>query len=319
MRISEEVRARVIAVAQDLGYRPNLSARGLRTKVSQTLGLISDTIATTQFAGEAIHGAFDAALEQGFLVLVAETEGEESVEERLIHAMLDRQVDGFIYASMYTRELSLHPLLQTGSVVLLNCIDKQQRAPAIIPDEVNAGRTAARVLIEADFRGAIWVIGGRQVSRLHPGGIFAGRERMEGIEEILDSYSVQDRTVVECSWTPEDGYSVVNDLLRTKGRPAALICLNDRLSFGAYQALSDAGLVVPGDVSVVSFDDQELASWLRPQLTTIGLPHYQLGRESVELLTRDEAVEPQVRRVPMPLLRRYSVRNSKGSAPSGSS
>ena len=84
-------------------------------------------------------------------------------------------------------------------------------------------------------------------------------------------------------WQPELGYSATQQLLE-KTRPSALICFNDRLAFGAYQALAEAGLTVPTDVSVVSFDDDVLASWVKPQLTTVALPHYELGRAAIELL-----------------------------------
>jgi LacI family transcriptional regulator len=88
--------------------------------------------------------------------------------------------------------------------------------------------------------------------------------------------------------------------------PSALICLNDRVAFGAYQAIQEAGLRIPGDVSVVSFDDTDLASWLRPQLTCIAIPHFELGRRAVELLVTDRH-PTGVERVPMPLRQRASV------------
>jgi LacI family transcriptional regulator len=90
------------------------------------------------------------------------------------------------------------------------------------------------------------------------------------------------------------------------GRPGALVCLNDRVALGAYQALFDVGLRVPADVSVVSFDDSELASWMRPALTSVALPHRQLGRRGVELLLAG-ATEPVVELMPMPVRERSSV------------
>jgi LacI family transcriptional regulator len=85
-----------------------------------------------------------------------------------------------------------------------------------------------------------------------------------------------------------------------------LICLNDRVALGAYQALREAGRSIPDDVSVVSFDDSDLAAWLRPQLTSIALPHYQLGWQAVELLL-GPASDPAVHRVPMPVRHRASL------------
>ena len=85
------------------------------------------------------------------------------------------------------------------------------------------------------------------------------------------------------NWEPAHGYDLTRKLLKTK-RPKALLCLNDRLAFGAYQALGEAGITVPEDIALVSFDNDELASYLRPGLTTIGLPHEEMGRKAVELM-----------------------------------
>ncbi|MFD1047156.1 substrate-binding domain-containing protein, partial [Kibdelosporangium lantanae] len=109
-------------------------------------------------------------------------------------------------------------------------------------------------------------------------------------------------------------YEATRDLLE-HARPRALICLNDRLAVGAYQALDDFGLKIPADVSVVSFDDHPIAGWIRPKLTTIALPHYELGRKAVEVLLteigRDRktvAASPGLTyRIPMPVRVRDSV------------
>jgi LacI family transcriptional regulator len=112
------------------------------------------------------------------------------------------------------------------------------------------------------------------------------------------------------TWEPDEGLAVTRGLLE-ESRPRALICFNDRLALGAYQALADAGLDVPGDVSVVSFDDHPIASWIRPKLTTIALPHYELGRKAVDVLfaaiERDDGPDDRTYRVPMPLRDRASV------------
>jgi LacI family transcriptional regulator len=89
-------------------------------------------------------------------------------------------------------------------------------------------------------------------------------------------------------------------------RPRAVVCLNDRVAFGVFQALTEVGLVIPRDVSVVSFDDSELASWLRPSLSSIGLPEFEMGRLAVESLLGGEA-PPDRRLVPMPVRVRDSI------------
>lgn len=307
MRISVEARERILGAAEELGYRPNLTAQSLRTRKTQTIGLVSDIVASTQYAGEMIQGALQAALERDHLLYFAETGDDPRVEEKLLQGMFDRQVDGLIHAAMSTR--MARPVEQTRGhpTVLLNCLDESGDFACVVPDEQAAGAQAVRLLLEAGHRDGIHVVGGRHCTRGTPEGVLAGHERMRGIEAGVAAAGVQLAGVVECDWSvPEHGYRATRSLLDTGARPTALICCNDRLAFGAYQALRDAGLSIPSEMSVVSFDDSELASWLRPALTSIALPHHELGRTAVSLLLSDD-LRPAVYRIPMPVRRRESI------------
>ncbi|RBM06312.1 LacI family transcriptional regulator [Streptomyces sp. PT12] len=312
MRISESSWHKVLEAARVLGYRPNVNARSLRTRSTQTIGLVSDSITTTPFAGEVIRGALDAAYANEHLVFIAETGGDRHAVSGLIHALLDRQVDAVIFAAMYTHYITPPTELHGRRVVLLNCLAPGFDAPSVIPDEVNAGRVAARLLVEAGRTEGIWAVGGHQALPATPEGVFAGNERMRGIQEVLREAGSGLDGVIECDWNSEDGYREVRRILDEGARPRALICSTDRISFGAYQALAEAGLSVPGDVSVISFDDQDIASWLRPALTTLALPHYDMGRTAVELILGGEPLDATVHRITMPLRDRESI-----SAPGG--
>ena len=130
---------------------------------------------------------------------------------------------------------------------------------------------------------------------------------MEGITRALAEYGATLAGEAFCEeWQPEDGYAGMRQLLSGQNRPRAVICLNDRLAFGAYQALAEAGLRVAEDVSIVSFDDDALASWLRPSLSTAALPHEQMGRKAVEWLIQPGRTAEQYL-APMPLIERASV------------
>jgi LacI family transcriptional regulator len=316
MRLSHQVEERVLRAARETGYRPNIVSRALRTGTTHTLGFVSDTVATTRFAGDLIRGALEAAREREHLLFVGETEGDPELERELIEAMRDRQVHGIVLASMFTRKVRVPKALFEGPAVLLNALPARP-APivSVVPDEVEAGRTAARVLVEAGHRQGVYLIGaGPQPTRV-PKGAVAGVQRLQGIYEVAAATGLEIAGAVLCRpWDPEAGYDATRRLL-SRHQPRALICLNDPVSFGALRALAEAGLTVPGDVSVVSFDDEPLASWTQPQLTTIALPHYELGRTAIELLLEaaDTPVEaPRVELVPMPLRRRGSVAPAAG-------
>ncbi|MGW3721789.1 LacI family DNA-binding transcriptional regulator [Streptomyces sp. NPDC005133] len=307
MRISEASRERVLEAARELGYRPNVTARSLRTKSTQTIGFVSDRITTTPFAGDVIRGAMEAARQKDHLLFITEAGGDRAAESSLVHALLDRQVDAVVYASMFTRYVTPPKELFGRRVVLLNCLAPGFDAPSVVPDEFKAGRDAARALLAAGHTEGIWAIGGHQAVPATPEGIVAGNERMRGLEEVLREGGARLEGVVECDWDTLDGHREVSALLAAGHRPRALVCLADRVSFGAYQALGEAGLSVPRDVSVISFDDQDIASVLRPALTTLRLPHYQLGHLAMELILRPGPLEAVVHRVPMPLQSRASL------------
>ncbi|UQU65876.1 LacI family DNA-binding transcriptional regulator [Couchioplanes caeruleus] len=302
MRISEDARQRVLRAAQELDYRPNLMARSLRTKVTKTVALVSDTLASDPYAGRAIHGALAAAVAHGHLLFIGETEGDAVIEDKLISDFLDRQVDAFVYASMFTRYVRIPKVLKGHPVVLLNCLTRAARPAyhSVIPDEVGAGWSAAKTIIEAGHRDGIHLVGSPAQH------VFAGRERLAGIREGFGAARVKLAGTIDCDWWPEPAYEAVRGALVNGLEPRTLICLNDRIALGAYQALREAGHAIPDDVSVLSFDDSDLAAWLRPQLTSISLPHYQLGWKAVELLLGSPG-EPQVHRVPMPVRLRASI------------
>ena len=253
--------------------------------------------------------------EHDHLLLIAETEGDRELEKELIEAMQDRRVDGIILASMYTREVTVPDSLLEGHSVLLNAVPSgRSSVPCVLPDETEAGRSAARVLLEAGHTEGIYLVGADPKTNRVPRDSLAAADRLRGIKEMMATAGVPlTGGVVRLHWQPSDGYEAAGKLLERRPPPRALICFNDRLAVGAYQALQEAGIKVPDEVSIVSFDDEPVASWLRPQLTTIALPHYELGHKAVEVLI-DKALQGSTTSagtyfVPMPLRERDSVRH----------
>jgi LacI family transcriptional regulator len=304
-RLSAHAHQRVFAAAAELGYRPNVAARSLRTRKSATIAFVSDIVATTRFAGGLIRGAMDAARERDHVLLIAETQGDAAFEKHAIDAMLDRQVDGVIYAAMATRRLTVPPALLPGPVVLLNATSPDG-LPCVLPDDERAGSTVTTALLDKGHHDRIAVIGRNRLKESDPEVSLAAGARLRGIRDTLAELGASIYREAFCpEWQPEHGYSAMRSILRRSPRPTAVICMNDRLAFGVYHALADAGLSVPADVSVVAFDDDPIAAWLRPGLTTVALPHEQMGRRAIELLLDERATGSAV--VAMALRRRKSI------------
>ncbi|GIJ20654.1 LacI family DNA-binding transcriptional regulator [Micromonospora lutea] len=304
-RLSAEAHQRVFAAAEELGYRPNVAARSLRTRKTATIAFVSDIVATTRFAGGLIRGALDAARERDHVLLITETQGDATFERYAIEAILDRQVDGVIYAAMATRRLAVPPAILGGPVVLLNATSPES-LPCVLPDDEGAGAMAAETLLAEGHRDRIAVIGRNRQKERDPEISLAADARLRGIRGALAAAGVSLLTESFCpEWLPEHGYDAMRTLLDRPTRPSAVICMNDRLAFGAYQALGEAGLTIPGDLSVISFDDDPIAAWLRPGLSTAALPHEEMGRRAVEVLL--DGGDGGASFVPMPLRRRRSV------------
>ncbi|MDF3143440.1 MULTISPECIES: LacI family DNA-binding transcriptional regulator [unclassified Streptomyces] len=286
-RASAETRQRVLRVADELGYAPNGLARGLRLRRSQTIGFVSDEIATTPHASRTILGAQEAAAAEGLVLLLVNTSGDAELERTSIEMLLQRQVDGVLYAAMYHRNVRVPESLGSTPTVLLDARSEDPAIPFVVPDEVQGGYTAVRELIDHGHRRI-----GMTVQTVD---VPARQGRLEGYRKALaevgvpyDPSLVAAETAVSFGTTAGDvdaGYRAARRLLTAEQRPTALFCFNDRMAAGAYRAAAELGLSIPGDLSVIGFDNQELVcEVVHPALSTVQLPHYEMGARAVAQL-----------------------------------
>lgn len=282
MRIAPATVDKVRAVVADLGYRPNRSARSLRTSRTATVGLISDQIAGEQYGSSMLTGASLAARELDHLVVMGESGGDAELERLLIDEMLEREVDGVVYATRTARTIQLPEGLRGVRSVLLNCEAPEERYASVLPDDQGGGRSAAAVLV-ASGASEVWVVGEDPTPEAT-----AGPRRMAGIRAELAEHGLDVAGVVACDWSVTEGFEAATSWLARGGRAQGLVCMNDRVAMGVYQALAEAGLRAPDDVSVVSFDGSALAGWLRPVLTSVELPFTELGALAVRRLLDDD-------------------------------
>ena len=308
LRASEETRQRVKDAAKRLGYGPNRMARGLRMQRSEMIGLLSEEIATTPHAGRIILGAQNAARRHGLTLVIINTERDDVAASA--SALLRQQVDGVLYATMYHREITPPAELEGTPTVVIDSTDVTGKHPAVAPDE-RGGALAAM--------GELLAHGHRRIAFLNNvDDVPATRERLAGYRQALKEAGI----AVKRSWVrsalseSSGGYEAARAVLSAPDRPSALFCYNDRMAMGAYRAAAELGLQIPTDVSIVGFDNQEIiADGLYPSLTTIALPHYEMGQWALERLVQlqntpaEEAAEAAVQPVflPCPLIRRHSV------------
>lgn len=281
--IAKDKQALILAAARELNYTPNAVARSLQSQRTHTIGVVTDAIASSPYAGKLLKGATDAALARGYLLLVIDTHQDASREAAAFTALRDRQVDALMFAAMSLRSYDPPAQLATGPAVLANSFDPSGGLRGVVPDEVGGGRSAANVLIGAGHRNIAYLSGTAE--------LVATERRLEGFHAAVAAAGLPPATVMAVGWEINEGFDAAMRLLRAPGggvrtdRPTGIACANDRVALGAILACGQLGLRVPEDLSVVGYDDDEpLAATCVPGLTTVALPHLEMGRDAINLL-----------------------------------
>jgi len=287
--VAEPTRRRVLEAAEELGYTRSAVALSLKQRRTHTIGLITDEIATSPWAGRMVRAASGLAARHGYMMLTMDLSLRDTSVADAVRLLSERQVDGLIYATMGRLLVPVPKVPAELPLVMLNCEprardDSPGDLRAFLPDDRGGARRAARRLLETGHRRIVMLSGGD--------GSEADREREAGFRGELDADGVRPR-VFRTGWQMDDGYRMTSRLLEEDEPPTALFCIRDRVAAGAIHAAASAGVEVPQQLSVIGFDDEDFfAETLTPPLTTIALPHEQMGERAVSALLAQ--IEPDV-------------------------
>ena len=312
--ISARTQDRVRAAAGQLGYVRNQAATELRSQTKSTIGFIADGIAEGPFAGEMIRGAPAAAWHRGYLLMIVETYHDRDLVCEAVTRFTERRAHRIIYAAYAHRQVDLPPTLAHANPVLANAFDAERKFSSVIPDEFGGGRLAAQALL-AIRRAPIGFINITRGDPAAAGRLYGYRAAVESaglpFDESLVIYTGEsaNRIPGKAGGNAVDGYKAARTLFRRHPDLSLLFCATDRMAMGAYDFLKETGRRIPQDVAVVGFDNQWLiATQVRPTLTTIALPHYEIGKRAVELaLTHPDKAAPQRTVLPCKLITRKST------------
>lgn len=292
-RIKPEIAGRIRAAAKEMGYQPNRIASSMRTNKTRILGFISDEIATTPFAGRLILGAQDAARMFGYTLLTVNTNGDKELELKEIETLQQYGVDGFLYARMFNQPTSVPEVLRKDPLVLVDATDELANLPSVVPDEIRIGKDVTERLIQAGCKRIAYI--GLNDS------IAAQTGRFKGYRDTLAKHHIayDERLVINPAIGAE-AFAATETLMKTH-HPDGFFCFNDARAWSVYQSAAWHGLEVGKDISVIGVDNhQVLAETLSPHLTTVELPHYEMGcwgtRKLISLLEDfdvDEVAPPQ--------------------------
>jgi LacI family transcriptional regulator len=303
-RLSAETRERVVKAAARLGYQQVRRGFAPGSAAAASIGFICDEISTDPWTAIGLDGVREKAWERGLTVMVMATRGDADMESAALAQLTAQPVVGLIYATINTRLIDAPAALSRAPAVLLNCHVANGALSSVVPGEVAGGHAATDVLIRAGHRRIGYVNGEASME--------ASRHRLRGYRQALATADLpfDPDLLREGNWQPISGYEAARELMSLKSPPTAIFCANDLMAVGCYEALHELGLRIPDDVAVMGYDDREIAQHLHPPLTTVLLPHFEMGSIAAEILldaASGSMSRPRQIKVECPIVRRGSV------------
>ena len=275
--VRDETVRRVRQVAEDLGYRPNPLARGLKTNRSYTVGVLVPDIQNPLFP-PIIRGIDDRLGEAGYTPLIANTDNDPVRERVDLEAMRARQVDGFVAATARVDHDLLDEIAAGGTpLVLVNRRVEDGSLPSATADDHAGARMAVEHLVSLGHRRIAYLAGPQDVS--------TGRARFDGFAEGMRQAGLEPSLVrTGRAFTEPEGTRLCEELLDADEHFTAIVAGNDLMALGCYDVFAARGIDCPGEVSVVGFNDMPFADRFSPPLTTIRIPHYEIGVAAADML-----------------------------------
>lgn len=302
--VASGTRERVFAAAESLDYSANRMAIAIQRGRTSLVGMVVDDLADAYIAGRMIDGAQRALWNRDVLLTVTSAAGGPKRVQRVLKKLYEQPVDGVIFAA------TVHQVVDVAGkcpVVLLNSEPRSGGTPCVIADDMLGADTAVTELLYA---------GHKRIGFVGPDDPMISHRKFSGYQRALNRVGLPlnpDLVVVDDAPTNRGGQRNVARLLRGLVRPTALICATKAMAIGAYQAAADHDRQVPRDLSIIAFDSDDPAGpdSVSPPLTTVAVPHFEMGSHAAQIITRlmdGPSCDPDERTlVPYYLNRRFSV------------
>jgi DNA-binding LacI/PurR family transcriptional regulator len=275
--ITDETKRRVLAACEQLSYHVDLVARSLATGRTGSVALVVSDI-SSPFIGRLSVLAEDFSRSRGYGLVIYNTHDDPERESAYFRAAVQRRVDGVVFISATDSPAGLDSLQEAGiPYVAIDRVPVPYDGPAVILDNASAGRLAGEYLLDLGHRRMAYISGPEQV--------LMARQRLNGFREAFEARDPGVILQIEPaqSWEYDDGYRAMQRIL-AKDHPTAIFAAADVLAIGAVRAIHEAGLTVPGDISIIGVDDIDSAAYVSPPLTTIRQSINELAALSFQLL-----------------------------------
>lgn len=279
--VKPQTRKKVFEAIERLGYRPNAVARGLASKKTTTVGVVIPDISNSIFA-EIARGIEDIANMYHYNIILCNADKKKEKEIRVINTLLEKQVDGLLFMGGTVTEDHIQAF-QSAAVPIVLCAttDENRAIPSVDIDHEGAAFDAVSTLIRHGHREIAMISGTLQ----DPANGYA---RFQGYKRALETAGItyQEDLVRIGNYRYESGVEAMKYFLGLKQKPTAIFAATDEMAIGAIHSIQDQGLKVPDDFSIISVDNIRMASMVRPLLTTVAQPMYDIGAVAMRLLTK---------------------------------
>lgn len=294
--VKPTTRKKVLEAIERLGYRPNAVARGLASKKTTTVGVVIPDVSST-FYSELARGIEDIATMYKYNIILSNSDQNKQKEFHLLNTLLGKQVDGIVFMSgnitdEHVEEFKRSPV----PIVLAASFDENDEIPSVNIDYEQAAYDAVKFLIDKGHKQIAYVTGPLEepVNKI---------KKLNGYQRALEEagLSLNEEYIIEGDYSYESGIEAFDKILELSPKPTAVFVGTDEMALGVIHAAQDKGYKIPNDFEVVGFDNTRLAVMVRPKLTTVVQPTYDIGAVAMRLLTKlmnKEEVDNQIVTLP---------------------
>lgn len=275
--VSDEIREKVMRIVAELNYTPSAVARSLKVRETKTIGLLV-TATNNPFFAEVMAGVEQYCQQHQYNLIIAATGGDAKRLQQNLQTLMHKQVDGLLLMCGDSRFQADIELAISLPLVVMDWWFTELNADKILENSALGGYLATKALIDAGHRKIGIITGNLKKS--------VAQNRLQGYKNALSEAKIalNPHWIVESHFDFEGGVLGIQSLLTQSSRPTAVFCCSDTIAVGAYQAIQQQGLRIPQDLSIMGYDDIELARYLSPPLSTICQPKAELGKLAVEAL-----------------------------------
>jgi DNA-binding LacI/PurR family transcriptional regulator len=283
--LKEETRQRILQLAEEMGYKPNLIARSLQNSRSHLVGVIVDRM-QSPFSATTVQGIQDGLRHAGYSISIAYSNRDQNLAIQAINSFYSRQVDGIVILNSWLHTYN-DPILsmQDRPFVFVNRVFSNCRQNCVGPGDCYGAELAVQHLVDLGHQRIGFINGMKDW--------IEAQNRLSGYQNILlkSGLQVDEALIRQGDWGVDSGYQAAQELLALDKRPTAIFAANDIMALGAIYAIQESGLRIPGNIALVGYDDRDFAAWIRPALTTIRMPSYEMGQAAARLLLQQFAGE----------------------------